>query len=93
MPADPDERRSPLHDAHLQSGAKMVSFGGWQMPLAYPGGTVAEHRACREDAVAFDVSHLGTVRVVGDHAFDHLQRSLSNDLRRVHPGRSAGLLS
>ncbi len=58
------------------------------MPLSYPSGTVAEHRACREGAVAFDVSHLGTVRVLGPDAFDHLQRSLSNDLRRIHPGRA-----
>src|SRR5580692_6457712 len=47
-----------------------------------------EHQACREEAVAFDVSHLGTVRVTGADAFDHLQESLSNDLRRVHPGRA-----
>src|SRR5580693_1850611 len=66
----------------------MVPFGGWEMPLAYPSGTVAEHRACREDAVAFDVSHLGTVRVLGGDAFEHLQHSFSNDLRRVHPGRA-----
>src|SRR5580693_9210398 len=66
----------------------MVPFGGWEMPLAYPSGTVAEHRACREDAVAFDVSHLGTVRVLGGDAFEHLQHSLSNDLRKVHPGRA-----
>ena len=66
----------------------MVDFGGWDMPLAYPSGTVAEHRACRENAVAFDVSHLGTVRVVGSDAFEHLQRSFSNDLRKVHPGRA-----
>ena len=58
------------------------------MPLAYPSGTVAEHRACREGSVAFDVSHLGTVRVDGPDAFEHLQRSLSNDLRRIHPGRA-----
>jgi aminomethyltransferase len=66
----------------------MVPFGGWEMPLAYPSGTVAEHRACREAAVAFDVSHLGTVRVEGPEAFDHLQRSLSNDLRKISPGRA-----
>ena len=66
----------------------MVPFGGWEMPLAYPSGTVAEHRACRTSAVAFDVSHLGTVRVQGPDAFDHLQHSLSNDLSRVHPGRA-----
>ena len=66
----------------------MVVFGGWEMPLSYPGGTVAEHRACRGNAVAFDVSHLGTVRVSGSDAFEHLQRSFSNDLRKVHPGRA-----
>ena len=66
----------------------MVPFGGWEMPLAYPSGTMAEHRACREAAVAFDVSHLGTVRVEGTEAFDHLQYSLSNDLRKVSPGRA-----
>ena len=66
----------------------MVPFGGWEMPLAYPTGTVAEHRACRESAVVFDVSHLGTVRVSGPAAFDRLQHSLSNDLRRIAPGRA-----
>ncbi len=58
------------------------------MPLAYPEGTIAEHRSCRENAVLFDVSHLGTVRVDGAGAFDRLQAALSNDLRRVAPGRA-----
>src|SRR5580698_2158133 len=82
------DRVSPLHAEHVALGAKMVVFGGWEMPLFYPGGTVAEHRACREHAVAFDVSHLGTVRVVGSDAFEHLQHSFTNDLRKVHPGRA-----
>jgi len=69
-------------------GAKLVGFGGWEMPLAYPDGTVAEHRACRAAAVAFDVSHLGTVRVEGPGAFDQLQRTLTNDLGRIAPGRA-----
>lgn len=81
-------RRSPLHQAHLALQAKMVDFGGWEMPLAYPPGTVAEHRACRADAVAFDVSHLGTVRVEGPGTFDRLQAVLSNDLHRIQPGRA-----
>jgi aminomethyltransferase len=66
----------------------MVPFGGWLMPLSYPDGTLAEHRECRTNAVAFDVSHLGTVRVVGDDAFNLLQHELSNDLRKVAPGRA-----
>jgi aminomethyltransferase len=81
-------QRSPLAAAHESLGARFVDFGGWEMPISYPAGTVAEHRACRSAAVAFDVSHLGTVRVEGRDAFDRLQRSLTNDLRRVGPGRA-----
>ncbi len=66
----------------------MVPFGGWEMPLSYGDGTVAEHRACRTGAVAFDVSHLGTVRVTGAGAFERLQGTLTNDLDRVGPGRA-----
>jgi aminomethyltransferase len=66
----------------------MVPFGGWEMPLAYPDGTVAEHLACRRDAVAFDVSHLGTVRVEGPGTFERLQAALTNDLAKVGPGRA-----
>jgi aminomethyltransferase len=58
------------------------------MPLNYAAGTLAEHRACRTAAVAFDVSHLGTVRVEGPEAFDRLQQALTNDLRKVAPGRA-----
>jgi len=66
----------------------MVEFGGWDMPLAYPSGTIAEHLACRERAVAFDVSHLGTVRVRSGGGFDALQRTLTNDLGKISPGRA-----
>jgi len=66
----------------------MVGFGGWDMPLSYPAGTLAEHRACREEAVAFDVSHLGTVRVEGEGALGHLNGVLTNDLSRIGPGRA-----
>lgn len=66
----------------------MVPFGGWEMPLSYPLGTLGEHRACRTGAVAFDVSHLGTVRVSGPEAFDALQGVLTNDLRKVEAGRA-----
>ena len=66
----------------------MVPFGGWDMPLAYPSGTLAEHAACRSGAVIFDVSHLGTVRVEGEKAFEQLQSCLTNDLSRIAPGRA-----
>lgn len=81
-------QRSPLDAEHRSLGAKLVPFGGWEMPLAYAEGTVAEHRACRTGAVAFDVSHLGTVRVTGPQAFDRLQSTFTNDLHRIEPGRA-----
>ena len=81
-------RRTALFDAHRGLGAKLVVFGGWEMPLAYGEGTIAEHRACRTGAVAFDVSHLGTVRVAGPGSFDRLQSVLTNDLGRIAPGRA-----
>jgi len=81
-------RHSPLDALHRELGAKMVPFGGWEMPLSYPAGTLAEHRACREDAVLFDVSHLGTVRLEGPGALGVLQAALTNDLGRIAPGRA-----
>jgi aminomethyltransferase len=83
-----DLERSPLDEAHRRLGAKMVPFGGWEMPVAYPSGTIAEHLACRQRAVVFDVSHLGTVRVGGPDAFERLQWALTNDLTKIGPGRA-----
>ncbi|HUY86580.1 MAG TPA: glycine cleavage system protein T, partial [Acidimicrobiales bacterium] len=61
----PDLKCSPLVECHRRLGAKLVEFGGWEMPLSYPTGTISEHLACRNDVAVFDVSHLGTVRVEG----------------------------
>ncbi|HLM49734.1 MAG TPA: glycine cleavage system aminomethyltransferase GcvT, partial [Solirubrobacteraceae bacterium] len=79
---------SPLDARHRALGAKMVPFGGWDIPIQYATGTLAEHRACRTGAAAFDVSHLGTVRVTGADAFDRLQAALTNDLGKIAPGRA-----
>ena len=79
---------SPLDNRHRALGAKMVPFGGWEMPIQYPTGTLAEHQACRTDAAAFDVSHLGTVRVTGPGGLDRLQAALTNDLGKIAPGRT-----
>lgn len=86
--ADGALRHTALIDVHRALGAKLVGFGGWEMPLAYGPGTIAEHRACRHDAVVFDVSHLGTVRVAGPGAHDRLQAAFTNDLAKVGPGRA-----
>ncbi len=82
------DRRPFLYDLHVELGAKLVPFGGWEMPLQYATGTVAEHLACRRDAVVFDVSHLGTVRCDGPGMFDVLQQTLTNDLTKVSAGRA-----
>ncbi|MGH9086350.1 MAG: glycine cleavage system aminomethyltransferase GcvT [Acidimicrobiales bacterium] len=81
-------RTSPLDAAHRALGAKMVPFGGWDMPLSYADGTIAEHLACRRGAAVFDVSHLGTVRVTGAGSLERLQAALTNDLGKVAPGRA-----
>ncbi len=82
------DRRPYLYEQHVALGAKIVPFGGWEMPLHYEGGTLSEHMACRTDAVVFDVSHLGTVRARGPEIFDTLQRTLTNDLAKIAPGRA-----
>ena len=84
-----DALLSPLHDRHVALGAKLGDFGGWLMPLEYPGGgVVEEHRAVRERVGVFDVSHLGkfTVRGVGARAL--IDRVLTNDTQRIGPGRA-----
>ncbi len=80
-------RRSPLDASHRALGARMVEFGGWEMPIQY-SGVLEEHRSCRDDAVVFDVSHLGTVEVADRDAFAMLQWLLTNDLTRITPGRA-----
>ncbi len=83
-----DLKHSFLNSRHRELGAKMVPFGGWEMPLSYPGGTLSEHMACRRDSVVFDVSHLGTVAISGPDSFEVLQRSFTNDLNKIAPGRA-----
>jgi aminomethyltransferase len=85
----PGSRRSPLHDRHVALGAKTADFGGWEMPIEYPGGGVLkEHAAVREAVGVFDVSHLGKVRVHGPAAAAYVDATLTNDLGRIGPGRA-----
>jgi len=82
-------RTSPLDARHRALGAKMADFGGWSMPIEYPGGgVVREHTAVRERVGVFDVSHLGKVLVRGVGAADYLNTALSNDLGRIAPGQA-----
>jgi aminomethyltransferase len=80
-------RTSPLDGRHRALDAKLAPFGGWDMPIQYRS-VLDEHRACREDAAVFDVSHLGTVECAGPNAYATLQALLTNDLDRIAPGRA-----
>src|SRR5207248_6096071 len=80
-------QRTPLHEAHVALGARMVPFAGWEMPVAY-AGVIAEHRAVRTDCGVFDVSHMGELEVEGPRARQLLQATLSNDLDKIGPGRA-----
>jgi aminomethyltransferase len=85
----PDLRRSPLDQRHRELGAKMADFGGWEMPIEYPGGgVVKEHTAVREAVGVFDVSHLGKAEVTGPGAAEFVNATLSNDLGRIRPGKA-----
>ena len=78
-------KTSPLHDRHVALGAKMADFGGWEMPIEYPGGgVVREHTAVRERVGIFDVSHLGKASVKGPGAAAFINSTLTNDLGRIH---------
>lgn len=82
-------KNSPLAHKHLALSAKMADFGGWLMPIEYPGGgVIAEHTAVREKVGIFDVSHLGKVSVKGEGALEFLNASFTNDLRRIGDGQS-----
>ncbi|EJM61178.1 glycine cleavage system aminomethyltransferase GcvT [Pseudomonas sp. GM48] len=81
-------QRTPLYDLHLALGAKMVDFGGWDMPLHY-GSQVEEHHQVRRDCGVFDVSHMTVIDVCGSQAKAWLQHLLANDVERLHsPGRA-----
>ena len=78
-------RRTPLYEQHAEAGAKLVPFGGWEMPVSYDG-IREEHLAVRTHAGMFDVSHMGEIETEGPDALAFLQRILSNDVSRIAIG-------
>ncbi len=92
--SDETPRRTPLHACHVEAGARLVEFAGWEMPVQY-GGVIEEHRAVRERAGLFDVSHMGEVRVRGGQAEAFLDSLTPNHVARLSPGRAhySGLLN
>jgi aminomethyltransferase len=80
-------RKTPLHARHCASNARMVPFGGWEMPVEYSGIT-AEHMAVRTRAGVFDVSHMGEIEIAGKDALAAVQRISSNDASRLQVGQA-----
>jgi len=77
-----------FHSIHKQNGAKMVSFAGFEMPIQYPAGIIAEHMSVRNDIGVFDVSHMGEVEIRGPQALDFVQKISINDASKLVPNKA-----
>ena len=80
-------KRTPLHDIHIALGAKMVPFAGYEMPVQYPGGITAEHKAVREGCGVFDVSHMGEFWINGARAVDFVNYVTTNNVAALEVGQ------
>ena len=89
-----EQRKTPLHGEHLALGARMVDFGGWDMPVQYTGAS-AEHEAVRSSSGMFDVSHMGEVWLRGPRALEDVDRLVTNSVASLANGKAcyAGLLN
>lgn len=87
MNDSPALSKTPLHALHLELGARMVPFAGYEMPVQYAAGLMAEHRHCRASAALFDVSHMGQVRLVGADAAAALETLVPVDLAGLSIGK------
>ena len=81
-------KRTPLNDTHRRLGGRMVEFGGWDMPVQYPAGTMTEHLRTRTHAGLFDVSHMGEIDVRGSDAIPFVNRLTSNDASKLIDGQA-----
>ena len=81
-----DLKRTPLYDIHESLGAKLVPFGGWEMPVQYTG-IIDEHNAVRNAVGLFDVSHMGEVYATGEKAFPFVQNLITNDVSKISDGQ------
>ena len=90
IPAAPEATalaRTPLHALHVELGARMVPFAGYDMPVQYPAGILAEHTACRTAAALFDVSHMGQLRLEGEGAAAALESLVPMDIQGLGVGK------
>lgn len=78
-------KRTPLYEVHKESGARIIDFAGWEMPLSY-SGVMDEHETVRTAAGLFDISHMGRLVFQGPQAEDGLQQLVTRDLRKLSPG-------
>jgi len=83
-----ERKRTPLWQAHKQLGARLIDFGGWDMPVAYPAGTIKEHRAVREAVGLFDVSHMGEAVLRGPRVREAIEQLTSNAVASAPPGKA-----
>src|SRR6266566_2608820 len=81
-------KRTPLYQMHIELGAKMVEYAGFEMPVTYPAGITAEHKAVREGVGVFDVSHMGEFEVTGPDRNAFVQRVTCNDVGALKPGQA-----
>ena len=81
-------QRTVFFSTHQSLGAKLVDFGGWEMPIQYPAGIMAEHMACRQNAGIFDVSHMGRLHISGADALPFLQHVLTNNAAALEVGEA-----
>jgi len=81
-------KRTPLYDEHVAAGAKLVPFAGYEMPVQYPTGIIAEHQAVRAGAGLFDVSHMGEIEIRGPQALDLVQYITTNDASKLIVGQA-----
>ena len=93
MPAAPALRATPLNSVHRALGAKMVDFGGWDMPVQY-SGLVDEHHTVRRAVGVFDVSHMGEIEIRGPEALKATSFCTTNDTSKLKDGQAhySGLL-
>ncbi len=81
-------KHTPLHDLHVEMGAKMVDFAGWSMPMQYANGIISEHNQCRDRAALFDVSHMGQIELRGADVSAKLERLVPADITSLEKGKA-----
>ena len=85
---EPELKKTPLLDAHVVSEARVVPFGGWNMPVQYPAGIINESRSVRNNCGIFDVSRMGRIEFTGEVTVGFLDTALSAHVAALKPGRS-----